>query len=983
MATVMLVAACSNEDVTPTASSGTAGETPTLEAFVPTPSPAPTVVVPSPIPTPTSFSVSVPLPPTSTPRPTATPDPEASAKYIEELLTLIEDELPTTRLYPQSFVLDDGRILFAGGVLPTVGNQGLYFGGPHPFIEVYNPVTDSWSLEDPIMPLLAFVKAVKLADGSILILGIEETQTETEALPFAAYVLDGKTLAPTRVSPPTASRASPDLILMDDGRVAAIGGIDALSESSIFDVPVSLAVEIYDPSLDMWVEASAQPGGLTREFNFWGQDEISQWVFPLGGSRVLTVRVGESVSDDDSIRDEVVLIDSFDATTNMWESLARLHTSFSDQPWHATASTDGTVSIVYPNRIESFDPSNGEWSISYAPDSVILVDPEREESFTFERQALPLNASITELPDGRFLVAGGERGGYSSLPRSTTVVYDPATKLWVLGPELVEPRVGHSAAVLDNGSVLLFGGATVWEENENEGIPTNSMEIISAAEIAAVDTVTLPTTNTGKPIPPISYPCWGLTSSPEPLPVVNDDRRDLPDAARLVTDSLDALNRIDSFSLTFLAISLEGEAGERVMQASRTDCEQSSHTYETPGSLTSESASFHRRSYHGTQTQVLAEHAWYIYSQERDTWLVQRFVEDEESQVIDLIIRKSMLSDSTIMWEIIAIEDMNGENVWHVRGSKSENTGETQATSSLDLWIGVDDNLIRRMFIHEDSPGYSDPSRRTQDYILTEIERFGEEFNIQPPLTVEEAAQPEASGGLQCRRAYRPEVLTQSKPDGETAIQSAKRIMIQSAQAMSALASYETLDVTYELSRRVDPDSGELSNSFFVLNCDWQRNQFVDVGQLNSHSATIEHSDVVASTFRIIVGQTEYTRESRDSDWTSQAYDSSRPFLWPHPQFLELNFDDPQFDLEVVGIESLKGEDVYHISIPVDTEDEDRNAFSIWIGVEDFLLRRVFIVSSEEIIEEDSLHTTKRLIEFHSFNEDFNIQPPPESEIAE
>lgn len=514
---VVFVAACSDEAATPTASSVSdeaGGREPTVEIFTPTPSPMPTATPAptfTPTPTPISFSVAVPLPPTATPRPTSTPDPDAPARYLEELLSLVEEQLPTTRLHPQSFLLDDGRILFAGGLLPTVGNNGLFFGGPNPSIETYDPGSDSWSLLDPIEPFIDFINAVKLANGDILILGIEQvapgTEVDIESIPHAAYVLDGETLAPTRVSPPSAPRVSPDLVLMDDGRVAAIGGIDPLSESSIFDVSVSLAVEIYDPVLDSWVDAAAQPEGLTREFNLWEPDNVSQWVFPLPGARLLTLRVGEIPRNDDSSSQDAGRIELYDSTADTWESLATTLLDYGELPWHAILSTADVLTIIYQDRIEEFDPSTNEWSISYPPDSVILDVPEGEESFSFERHVLPRNASVTELPDGRLLAVGGERSRYSALPRAASILYNPDTKIWALGPKPAGPRAQHTAVVMDDGNVLLFGGFTIQNEDEDEGIPTNSLEIISATEIATVDTVTPRTTLAGTPLAPLAYPC--------------------------------------------------------------------------------------------------------------------------------------------------------------------------------------------------------------------------------------------------------------------------------------------------------------------------------------------------------------------------------------------------------------------------------------------------------------------------------------------
>ncbi len=992
VAAILLGTACSDETPT-TGSDGeeAADQSPTAEVFAPTPSPTPTTIpLPTftPTPTPISFSVALPLPPTATPRPTSTPDPDAAEKYIEELLTLVEEQLPTTRLYPKSFVLDDGRIVFAGGLLPTVGNNGLFFGGPHPFIEVYDSGADSWSLLDPIVPLLSFVDAVMLANGDILILGIEEVEAaseeDVESIPHAAYVLDGESLEVSRVLPPIAPRVSPDLVLMDDGRVAALGGIDVLSESSIFDVPVSLAVEIYDPALDMWVDAATQPGGLTREFNFWGQDETSQWVFPMDGSRVLTVRVGELIGDEDSIPDDVVRVDSFDAMTNTWELEAMLHMSFSDQPWHATASADGIVNILYANRIESFNPSNGEWSISFAPESVILTDPDKEESFTFERQALPRNSSITELPDGRYLVAGGERGGYSTLPRSTTVVYDPATKLWALGPELDEPRVGHSVTILDDGSVMLFGGSTIWEENESEGIPTNSMEIISAAEIAAVDTVTIPTTDDGEPIPPVDHRCWNASSTPVALPEVSINRSELPEPLKLLTDALDATKEAASFEMTSRWFDYEGEPGLSVMEARDSSCSFISHEYEAPNSFTSEFQFFQNRSFNGRWTSLVAEGTHYNYSQSEGLWKVGGQAEDDEIQRALEILPQETLDDSTIEWTTVAIEELDGLNTYHVRGDKT-GIGNGQHASTFHFWIGVDDNLVRRTYQHTNEPDYNDAEKRRQTYGFTEVSSFGEAFNIVVPITPEEAMRPEVSGEQQCRAIEDLESLPQTTVSGGTVLDSVGEIVSGARQAMEKITSYATLHLTLGYQRSKDPENLIRIGG----DCRYRQIEISEPDRLSSRDILFDYGNIESDAYRIVVGLQEYTRPSRDGDWTLSELATGTAFARPHREFVPPSNGAPGINSQLVGIESLDGVAVYHVSEhEVASGDGSERTLSVWIGVHDLLVRRVSIVTrmddpDQNVIGGGAITVIHHLINFHSFNEDFNIQPPPEDEIAE
>jgi hypothetical protein len=77
---------------------------------------------------------------------------------------------------------------------------------------------------------------------------------------------------------------------------------------------------------------------------------------------------------------------------------------------------------------------------------------------TFTPIETPVNwafHSSTLLPDGRVLIAGGYSGGGSSV---RAYLFDPSTRSFSLTGDMTRPRVGHTAALLNNGKVLLAGG---------------------------------------------------------------------------------------------------------------------------------------------------------------------------------------------------------------------------------------------------------------------------------------------------------------------------------------------------------------------------------------------------------------------------------------------------------------------------------------------------------------------------------------------
>ena len=76
--------------------------------------------------------------------------------------------------------------------------------------------------------------------------------------------------------------------------------------------------------------------------------------------------------------------------------------------------------------------------------------------------------TATRLPDGRVLVVGGSQGGEGGELNSTEV-YDPksdrARGAWVEREPMIYPRMGHAAALLSNGRVLVVGGNGPLKDN--------------------------------------------------------------------------------------------------------------------------------------------------------------------------------------------------------------------------------------------------------------------------------------------------------------------------------------------------------------------------------------------------------------------------------------------------------------------------------------------------------------------------------------
>ncbi|VBB43130.1 putative Kelch repeat-containing protein [uncultured Desulfatiglans sp.] len=130
----------------------------------------------------------------------------------------------------------------------------------------------------------------------------------------------------------------------------------------------------------------------------------------------------------------------------------------------ATLLSDGTVLVaggMQDNEefagvicsAEIYDPSSGAW--------------ERTGDMKTSRS----HHTATLLPDGRVLVAGGRRAGDCNETLRSAELYDPATRTWSDAGALEQPRLEHTATLLQDGRVLVAGGSI------------DSMLPVAAAEI--------------------------------------------------------------------------------------------------------------------------------------------------------------------------------------------------------------------------------------------------------------------------------------------------------------------------------------------------------------------------------------------------------------------------------------------------------------------------------------------------------------------
>ncbi len=214
-------------------------------------------------------------------------------------------------------------------------------------------------------------------------------------------------------------------------------------------------------------------------------------------------------------------------------------------------------------------------------------------------------------------------------------------------------------------------------------------------------------------------------------------------------------------------------------------------------------------------------------------------------------------------------------------------------------------------------------------------------------------------------------------------------LLHQSAVAMSELESFATTKVALET---YDDRSEDYSRQ--SPQCSLTQTKYEHPDRAVTRRTTYEERglSVVSQEQKLWIGESHYGRRYDHYLWTLRpAYwsgtISSRSFL-PFVMLSLLKGEYPsQIEVKVrlVGTELLDGVAVYHVRREVTSPPiESGNIASLWIGVDDLLVRRAHWARAGTVNHHQPYLITffSDLYEFHSFNEDFNIQLPPDDEIA-
>jgi hypothetical protein len=314
---------------------------------------------------------------------------------------VVPGRLEEDRNATSAVLLADGRVFVFGG------NDGDWATA-----EIYDPATGTSTSTARSLRRAAQCVTL-LGDGRVLIAGGNELDDGIPGPDLSVDFYDPATGQYTKVGRLLDGGCS-DAVPLPDGRVLLNGGYSA---------------EVFDPETS--THASIP--------NEWGSAAIG-----LPGDRVLMIRYSHDYVEGNLQPASYRVLDP------------------------ATGSVSATGTIPAFRSVESLTLvglADGRVLIAYEGSSTILYDP--KSNTVTVTYAIGMTTSRSDpaavlLQDGRVLFAGGfdlvRHVGSRDRLRSAEV-YDPRTGTFTAAGDMRVPRAGHFAVLLENGKVLVGGGA--------------------------------------------------------------------------------------------------------------------------------------------------------------------------------------------------------------------------------------------------------------------------------------------------------------------------------------------------------------------------------------------------------------------------------------------------------------------------------------------------------------------------------------------
>jgi N-acetylneuraminic acid mutarotase len=310
-----------------------------------------------------------------------------------------------------------GLVLVAGGIVDTSDNATNT-------CALYDPMSQTWGMTSAMSVTREQHVAITLDDGRVLVAG---GYGLFNTLWSSAEIFDPATSAWKPAAPMSEGRYAARATRLLDGTVLVTGGYNFNPTTADASADEIASAEIYVPSKDKWLSAGTMHAARGEHTATLDAD-----------GNVLVAGGGHAGAYTEIPNAELFLFNSH--TWMQLPSMPKERTTadaarIGEKILIAGGQDSPSTSIVFDTTTKSWEPMG-------------YIDPPSPTSASQR-----LETTLTVLPNGGVLIAGGFRPPTSSL-------FDPCTEAWVDPENMTSAHQGHTATLLDDGSVLVAGGAT-------------------------------------------------------------------------------------------------------------------------------------------------------------------------------------------------------------------------------------------------------------------------------------------------------------------------------------------------------------------------------------------------------------------------------------------------------------------------------------------------------------------------------------------
>jgi hypothetical protein len=322
------------------------------------------------------------------------------------------DDLWYRRFDHTATLLDDGRVLVAGGLSPEAEEED---------VEIYDIASGSTVVGPTLVRHGQFATATLLRDGKVLIVGGDKAWQEAE-------IFDPGTNEFSRVGSLHFGRYGHSATLLADGRVLVVGGHGGSGSRATL-----AGSEVYDPATATFAES----GNL-------GQDRAFHGAALLPDGRVLVVggeRTNLLLGDTEWLASAEI----YDPVTGAFSPTGGMETPRSGLGQIGMpVLSDGTVLVASGFDAELFVPASGRFRSAG------------------ELLTSRMGHTVTRVADsGEVLIAGGytwDEAQQAFVTVASAELWSGETRTFAPAPNMLDPHQQHTATPLPDGQVLVIGG---------------------------------------------------------------------------------------------------------------------------------------------------------------------------------------------------------------------------------------------------------------------------------------------------------------------------------------------------------------------------------------------------------------------------------------------------------------------------------------------------------------------------------------------